>query len=139
MFAEWAPIVGIITGGLAAAGTIYGFGFKFSKLETRVNLIWSVFVEDALRNQVRSGLLTHSSPYKKTEYGESFGEMVPAAINQKLHKRTVGSRPNLKNDHEIATALIREMGLNTIIDKSQDMDITVQEYLALCVCTIKEE
>ena len=133
MFAEWAPVLGIITGGLAAAGTIYGFGFKFSKLETRVNLIWSVFVEDALRNQVRSGLLTHSSPYKKTEYGESFGEMVPVEINQKLHKRT------FKTDHELATAFIREMGLNTIINRSQDMDITVQEYLALCVCTIKEE
>ena len=133
MFAEWAPIVGIVTGSLAAAGTIYGFGFKFSKLETRVNLIWSVFVEDALRNQVRSGLLTHSSPYRKTVYGESLGEVVPAEINQKLHKRT------FKTDHELATAFIREMGLNTIINRSQDMDITVQEYLALCVCTIKEE
>ena len=133
MFAEWAPIVGIVTGSLAAAGTIYGFGFKFSKLETRVNLIWSVFVEDALRNQVRSGLLTHSSPYRKTEYGESLGEVVPAEIKQKLHKRT------FKTDHELATAFIREMGLNTIINRSQDMDITVEEYLALCVCTIKEE
>ena len=59
--------------------------------------------------------------------------MVPAEINQKLHKRT------FKTDHELATAFIREMGLNTIINRSQDMDITVQEYLALCVCTIKEE
>ena len=133
MFAEWAPVVGIVPGGLAAAGTIYGFGFKFSKLETRVNLIWTVFVEDALRNQVRSGLLTHSSPYKKTEYAESLGEMVPPEINKKISKRS------FKNDHELATALIREMGLNTIIDKSQDMNITVQEFLAVSVCTLKEE
>jgi len=131
MFAEWAPIVGIVTGSLAAAGTIYGFGFKFSKLETRVNLIWTVFVEDALRNQVRAGLLTHSSPYRKTEYAESLGEVVPPEVDQKISKRL------LKTDHELATALIQEMGLNTIINKSHDMNITVQEFLALGVCTLK--
>jgi hypothetical protein len=133
MFAEWAPIVGIVTGSLAAAGTIYGFGFKFSKLETRVNLIWTVFVEDALRNQVRSGLLTHSSPYAKTEYGESLGEVVSPEINKKINKRS------FKTDHELATALIKEIGLNTIINKSQDMNITVQEFLALGVCTLKND
>jgi hypothetical protein len=131
MFAEWAPVVGIVTGSLAAAGTIYGFGFKFSKLETRVNLIWTVFVEDALRNQVRSGLLTHSSPYTKTEYGESLGEVVSPEITKKINKRS------FKTDHELATALIKEVGLNTIINKSQDMNITVQEFLALGVCTLK--
>jgi hypothetical protein len=133
MLAEWAPIVGIVTGCLAAAGTIYGFGFKFSKLETRVNLIWTVFVEDALRNQVRSGFLTHSSPYRKTEYAESLGETVPPEVNQRI------SRRSFKNDHELATALIQEMGLDTIINKSQDMNITVQEFLAISVCALKED
>ena len=132
MVAEWAPFVGIVTGGLAAAGTIYGFGFKFSKLETRVNLIWSVFVEDALRAQVRSGLLSHSSPYKRTEYGKSFGELVPASVFSKLSKKS------FKFDHELTTALIKEMSLEFIVEESSKLNITVQEYLALSVCSIKD-
>ena len=132
MLTEWAPVVGIVTGGLAAAGTIYGFGFKFSKLETRVNLIWSVFVEDALRNQVRSGLLTHSSPYQKTVFGENLGELVPPEINSKLSKQ------KFKSDHELATAFIKEIGLNTLINESSRLEITVQEFLALSMCTLKQ-
>ena len=62
-------IFGIATSIIAISGIIYGFGFKFSRLETRVNLIWSVFVEDALRNQVRAGTLSHSSPYHRTQSG----------------------------------------------------------------------
>ena len=128
---EWLPIMGAVTGCLAIAGTLYGFGFKFSRLETRVNLIWSVFVEDALRNQVRSGFLTHSSPYKRTESGESFGDLVSPAIFSKLTKK------NFKSDHALTTALIKEVGLTNIINESDKLDITLQEYLALCVCTLK--
>lgn len=131
MIAEWAPIVGIVTGGLAASVTIYGFGFKFSKLETRVNLIWSVFVEDALRNQVKAGLLSHSSPYKLTETGLAFGEIVPASIFSKLSKKT------FKSDQALTNAFIKEMGINTIIEESDKLNITVQEYLALSVCSLK--
>ena len=131
MIAEWAPIIGIMTGGLAASATIYGFGFKFSKLETRVNLIWSVFVEDALRNQVKAGVLSHSSPYKRTESGLAFGEIVPASIFSKLSKKT------FKSDQALTNAFIKEMGINSIIEESDRLEITVQEYLALGVCSLK--
>ena len=80
MLLELTPIVGIITGIVAIAGMVYGFGFKFSSLETKVNLIWSVFVEDALRGQLKAGTISHSSPYqitsmRRTQDGAALGEL----------------------------------------------------------------
>ena len=124
-------IFGIATSIIAISGIIYGFGFKFSRLETRVNLIWSVFVEDALRNQVRAGTLSHSSPYHRTQSGYELGELVPAKVFSKL------SNKSFRSDQELTTALIRELGLDTIIEESDKLNITVQEFLAISICTIK--
>ena len=77
-------------------------------------MIWSVFVEDALRNQVRSGLLTHSSPYQKTVFGENLGELVPPEINSKLSKQ------KFKSDHELATAFIKEIAFCNSLSSTDD-------------------
>ena len=77
---ELLSIIGAISGILAVAGIVYGFGVKFSRLETKVTLIWSVFVEDSLRNQVKSGMLAHHSPYHRTEMSDHLGELVPSII-----------------------------------------------------------
>lgn len=69
---EILSVIGAISGILAVAGIVYGFGVKFSRLETKVTLIWSVFVEDSLRNQVARGMLAHHSPYQRTEMSNLF-------------------------------------------------------------------
>ena len=133
MLIELAPIVGIITGLIAIVGMVYGFGFKFSSLETKVNLIWSVFVEDALRGQVRAGTITHSSPYhiqkmRRTEGGVDLGELIPPEIYAKLEKK------KFRSDQEMALAFIKLKGMPTILNDSGNLSITVQEYLAfICV------
>ena len=53
MSTEIVSVIGAISGILAFAGIIYGFGVKFSRLETKVSLIWGVFVEDALRKHTK--------------------------------------------------------------------------------------
>ena len=40
---EIISIIGAISGILAVAGIIYGFGVKFSRLETKVSLIYIYF------------------------------------------------------------------------------------------------
>ena len=133
MLIELAPIIGIITGIVAIAGMVYGFGFKFSSLETKVNLIWSVFVEDALRGQLKAGTITHSSPYRitnmrRTEGGEKLGELIPPEIYSKLEKK------KFKSDQDVTLAFIKLMGMPTILKESGKLSITVQEYLAfICV------
>jgi hypothetical protein len=128
---EILSIVGSISGILAVAGIVYGFGVKFSRLETKVTLIWNVFVEDFLRNQVKTGMLTHHSPYHRTELSSHLGELVPPLIISKL------IRKKIVNDVQLTSAIIKEMGYLTILENSRQLNISVQEFLALSVGTVR--
>jgi len=131
MSTEIVSVIGAISGILAFAGIIYGFGVKFSRLETKVSLIWGVFVEDALRNQVKVGMLAHHSPYHRTEMSEHLGELVPSVIISKL------IRKNIPKDDALTSAIIKEMGYSTVVESSRKLDISVQEFLALSVGTVR--
>ena len=131
MNTEIVSIIGAISGVLAVAGMIYGFGVKFSRLETKVSLIWGVFVEDALRNQVKVGMLAHHSPYHRTEMSEHLGELVPPVNISKLIRKKIVC------DDELTSLIIKEMGYSTVVDESRKLDISVQEFLALSVGTVR--
>ena len=131
MNTEIVSIIGAISGVLAVAGMIYGFGVKFSRLETKVSLIWGVFVEDALRNQVKVGMLAHHSPYHRTEMSEHLGELVPPVIISNLIRKKIVC------DDELTSLIIKEMGYSTVVDESRKLDISVQEFLALSVGTVR--
>ena len=131
MNTEIISIIGAISGVLAVAGMVYGFGVKFSRLETKVSLIWGVFVEDALRNQVKIGMLAHHSPYHRTEMSEHLGELVPPVIISKLIRKKIVC------DDELTSLIIKEMGYSTVVDESRKLDISVQEFLALSVGTVR--
>ena len=128
---EILSVIGAISGILAVAGIVYGFGVKFSRLETKVTLIWSVFVEDSLRNQVKSGMLAHHSPYQRTEMSDHLGELVPSLIISKLIRKKITS------DDQLTSAIIKEMGLNTVLEESRRLDISAHEFLALSVGTVR--
>ena len=129
---EIISIIGAISGVLAVAGIIYGFGVKFSRLETKVSLICSVFIEDALRTQDKAALLAHHSPYRRTTESLHLGEIVSTTTISKLKKR------DLKSDDTLTTAIIRIMGYEIVREESRKLDITVHEFLALSVGTVRD-
>jgi len=129
---EILSIIGAISGILAVAGIVYGFGVKFSRLETKVTLIWSVFVEDSLRHQVKLGMLAHHSPYQRTEMSNHLGELVPSSTISKL------IRKHITSDDVLTSALIKEMGYPAVVEESRKLNIDVQEFLALSVGTIRD-
>ena len=128
---EILSIIGASSGILAVAGIVYGFGVKFSRLETKVTLIWSVFVEDSLRHQVARGMLAHHSPYQRTEMSDHLGELVPSIIISKLIRKKITS------DDQLTSAIIKEKGYVTILADSRQLNISVQEFLALSVGTVR--
>ena len=125
-----SAVVGALTGILSLVGIIYMLGYKFSRIETRLDLIWSIFVEDALRQQVRRGNLTHSSPYKlnRSLTSESF-----------LNKSSMSKLSNKShlNDQQLALEIVSTVGFDVISQSSMENKMTTQEYIAVCVGAVR--
>ena len=76
-------------------------------------------------------MLTHHSPYHRTELSSHLGELVPPLIISKL------IRKKIVNDVQLTSAIIKEMGYLTILENSRQLNISVQEFLALSVGTVR--
>ena len=125
-----SAIVGAFAGILSLVGIIYMLGYKLSNIETRLNLIWAVFVEDALRQQVRRGNLSHSSPYtlSRSLTSEQFiGNDLVNKLSKKSHLA----------DHQLAFEIISMLGFDFISKSSMEHDMTTQEYVAMCVVSVR--
>ena len=125
-----SAIIGAFTGILSLVGIIYMLGYKLSSIETRLNLIWSVFVEDALRQQVRRGNLSHSSPdtLSRSLTSEQFiGNDLVHQLSKKSHLA----------DHQLALEIISTLGFDFISKYSMEHEMTTQEYVAMCVVSVR--
>ena len=76
-------------------------------------------------------MLAHHSPYQRTEMSDHLGELVPSIIISKLIRKKITS------DDTLTSALIKEMGYPAVVEESRRLDISVQEFLALSVGTIR--
>ena len=76
-------------------------------------------------------MLAHHSPYQRTEMSNHLGELVPSIIISKLIRKKITS------DDTLTSALIKEMGYPAVVEESRRLDISVQEFLALSVGTIR--
>ena len=130
---DWTTIsasVGALTGILSLLGIIYMLGYKFSRIETRLDLIWSIFVEDALRDQMRSGNLTHSSPYKLRRDLKPTNFLHLGFLTQLESKKYL-------DDQKLALEIIATVGFEYISHWSMENAMTTQEYLAMCVGAVR--
>tara|TARA_Y100000034_G_scaffold98937_1_gene121357 strand:- start:46 stop:450 length:405 start_codon:yes stop_codon:yes gene_type:complete len=123
-------IIGALTGILSLLGIIYMLGYKLSSIDTKLSLLWKVFIEDNLRGQVQQGNLVHSSPYKLTRSLTS-DKFLSKDVISVLRKK-----PQLTND-QLAIEIISKVGFDSISSLSMKYDMTTQEYVALCVGAVR--
>ena len=126
-------IVGAVAGLCSFLGIILAYVTKLSKMETKIDLIWKVFVEDALRSQVKIGTLQHSSPYSLAPKSGRFMDLVSANTVSYLKSK------NISDTHSLVEEYIRYVGFTTVLEESSKRDLTTQEYLALCVGVINSK
>ena len=141
--AEIGAIVGSITGVVSLLCVIYGFGFKFGKMETKLDLLWSIDVEDALRRQRVSGLVQKQSPYALTTQAR---EKLESTRSQEVQKKVqafidrILPRLNhrLVSDSELAVIIVKHMGHNLVRKRCEELDWPISEYLATLITAIRE-
>lgn len=123
-------IVGAFAGLCSFVGIILTYVTKLSKMETKIDLIWKVFVEDALRSQVKIGTLHHSSPYSLSDNSSKYLDLVSAQTVAYLQSKRI------PDTHLLVEEYIKYVGFTAVLEDSREMDLTTQEYLAICVGVI---
>jgi len=123
-------IVGAFAGLCSFVGIILTYVTKLSKMETKIDLIWKVFVEDGLRYQVKIGTLHHSSPYSLSDRFSKHIDLVSAQTVAYLQGK------NIVDPYLLVEEYIRYVGFTAVLEESRKRDLTTQEYLALCVGAI---
>jgi len=123
-------IVGAVAGLSSFLGILLTYVTKLSKMETKIDLIWKVFVEDALRAQVKTGILTHSSSYSLSSKSDQYRDIVSLEILQKMKDK------NTSNDYQLVEEYIKYVGFDEISKRSREGNMSNQEYLAICVGVI---
>ena len=122
-----ASVIGAVAGLSSFVGIVLAYVTKLSKMETKLDLIWKVFVEDALRAQVTTGILSHSSPYSLSSKSDQYRDLIPPEILQKMKNK------NTSNDYQLVEEYIKHVGFDEVSKRSSERGMSNQKYLAICV------
>ena len=130
-------VVGLSVSFVSLGRVVWIHGGQMAKLETKVDLLWKVVVEDALRKAAGDGLLRQSEP----EVNDSvFAQMAKSADT--LVTRTIWSLASgdslPKNDVELIVHFISVVSWEKVIERSSHYELYVQDYLALCLAAIRQ-
>jgi len=130
---EIISLAGAIAGVIALAGLIYTLGFKLGRIETQVQLLWKVTVEDALRKQSQAGNIERGSRWIwKDEASTTLVPEVEAAL-QRLSARRAGVRGD---EAQVVALVIHGLGYNELRSYAEDANVAFAEYLVLCAVRI---
>lgn len=138
METNWNIVIAAVPGILALVGVLYALVVRLTRIETRLDLIWTVFVEEGLRQQVQLGNLKHSSPYRLTPKSSLYGNSLLDSATLALFRHNL-IHNKYKNDFDMMSKLIGYMGFDTVSALSASHNLTIREYLALCVGAINDE
>jgi hypothetical protein len=78
-----SSVVGLITGVISLLGLIYVLGWRLGRISLKVDLLWKVYIEEALIS------LERSSDNLNSNNGEIFPEEMAIKIRDVLRKRGV--------------------------------------------------
>ena len=132
-------LLGGIAGVVSLLTIAYLVGFRFSKLETKVELLWKILIEDSLRQQLRQGYLSRGSPYAVTEkWKEEISPLRDPKLVKEVRYHLKGKRLP-EDDAKLVYLIIKVRGWETVFSRSQEVGMEVQQYLAHTVASMRSE
>ena len=128
-FTDFASAIGAVAGLLSIVAWIYTWGFKLGKMQTQLDLLWKIDIEDSLRDQRRRGLMSQESPWVPSD---NWWTSERNRVDFGLLKKTIGhlSQKQPRSDAESALGIIECLGWDTIVKRCDELGTTVQLYVA---------
>ena len=129
-------VVGASSGVLSLLAVLYAFGFKLGRLQTQVDLLWKIDVEDSLRRQRQAGYISAQSEDALTERffrekGDSVSELMTASCERMIAKKLP------IDDGQLAITIQKALGWESVLNHSRILDLPIHDFLALAVTRVR--
>ena len=111
---------------MAILVVVVTYATKIAKMQAKIDLIWSIYVEDRLRRLAKEGDIARHSEYRITEQGI---EALPPALRSVLTQLAKRKKP--KTIQEAHILLVKEIGLEALSTNPTHTNHTVQELALL--------
>lgn len=133
---EGVAIGGLVVAAISLLLTIYTLAFKLGALNTKVELLWKIDVEDSLRREREGGAVTMSSAWRITdEHWETQGPTIDPGVMRILEKIASCNPP--KSDSDLAALMIKKLGIEKLRERADLRGRSLQEQLALMIVFVR--
>ena len=122
---DWG-IIGACTGIMSIIGVAIAYVTKIAKMQAKIDLIWSIYVEDRLRRLAKEGDMARHSEYRITDQGI---QALPDTLKDKLTQLAKRKKP--KTLQEANILLMKEIGLEALNTNPAHTNHTIQELVLL--------
>lgn len=133
-------IVSLVMALFACIGVLWGFAYRWgglneriANIEEKLNLLYTVYVENALVTQYQSGNVSHSSPYRLTVQGQ---KALMGITNLLTQSDLVTLKTNNQTSSQIFLSLVHIVGMDRIVEYCLDHDMTVAQFSALAIAAV---
>ena len=133
-------IVSLVMALFACIGVLWGFAYRWgglneriANIEEKLNLVYTVYVENALVTQYQSGNVSHSSPYRLTNQGQRVLIGITDLLTQ---SDLVTLKTNNQSSSQIFLSLVRVVGMDRIVEYCLDHEMTVAQFSALAIAAV---
>ena len=140
---QWRSGTGFVlaaAGSAVGLGNLWGFAYRWgglseriSNIEEKLNLLYTVYVENALVTQYQSGNVSHSSPYRLTNQGQRVLIGITDLLTQ---SDLVTLKTNNQSSSQIFLSLVRVVGMDRIVEYCLDHEMTVAQFSALAIAAV---
>ena len=122
-------IIAIITGLIALAGFVYTNAIWRGKIETKVDTLWKVFMEESMRTNPEYA--THNSPLTLTKYGYSIVEF--PELNIVCDIILLQNNINKMSVSDVVEKITKSITIERLKELSVEKEVTLPQLISMIV------
>ena len=124
---------------LTVVGFVALWAGVISKMRTQIDLLWEIYVTDALRKQRLAGVIENRSPEQLApEVWLSVKEKLDLALIKKMRRLVAKHKPLLISNAALIVWYMEQMGFRTLSGRAAAVNMSLEEYLANTIVYLRE-